>query len=128
MSNKKLSFSVLPDKLAVCRFDPMAALPDLSAASSFFSITRTPEELSVVCDENDFGPEIQCEKGWRCMKLHGPFNFSESGILASVIRPLAEAAVPIFAISTFDTDYLLIKAVDLKAALKVLTDEGHKFF
>ena len=128
MSNKKLSFSVLPDKLAVCRLEPKDILPDLSAASSFVSITRTQDELSVVCAENDLGPEVQCEKGWRCIKVHGPFDFSETGILSSAVHPLAEAAVPVFAISTFDTDYLLVKAIDLKAALKVLADEGHKVF
>ena len=126
MATKNLAFSVLPDKLAVYRFDPQVAIPDLSAASSFFSITRTQDELSVVCAENDLGPEVQCEKGWRCIKLHGPFNFSETGILSSMVHPLAKAAVPVFAISTFDTDYLLIKATDLKTALKVLTREGLK--
>ena len=128
MPPKKLCLSVLPAKLAVCRFDPRAPLPDLPVASSFWSITRTPDELSLVCAEKDLLPGVQSEKGWRCMKLHGPFEFYETGILSSIVRPLAAAAVPIFVISTYDTDYLLVKDGDLETAQQVLADEGHRVF
>ena len=76
---------------------------------SFFSVTATAEELSIVCLSAQVPAEIHHETDWACLKLDGPFPFSETGILASFVRPLSERAIPIFAVSTFDTDYVLVK-------------------
>ena len=69
---------------------------------------------------------VKAEPGWACLKLDGPFPFSQAGVLASFILPLAEHAVPIFAISSFDTDYVLVKHDDLSGALEALKDAGHE--
>lgn len=91
----------------------------------FFSITRTSDELSIVCLESNVDETVTCEKGWRCLKLHGPFAFSMVGVLSSVTAPLAHAGVSIFAISTYDTDYLLIKQESLEEAVSALGQAGH---
>jgi hypothetical protein len=91
----------------------------------FFSITGTPDELSLVCPAASVPTDIQADRGWRCFKLHGPFEFSLTGILNSITIPLAEAGVGIFAISTYDTDYVLVKEHDVQRAITVLTEAGH---
>lgn len=119
----ELTLSVLPDEYAVCRLAPDAAAPD-----HWLSITRTPDELSVVClTERAPANAERVESGWRILKLHGPFDFALTGILASVLTPLAAARVPIFALSTFDTDYVMVKAVDLDRAVAALTSARHRF-
>jgi hypothetical protein len=94
----------------------------------FYSITRTADELSVVCSEERVAPEAESEPGWRCVQLMGPLSFSEIGVIASLTQPLAKSGVSVFAISTFDTDYLMVKEKDLATAIDVLTAEGHTFF
>jgi hypothetical protein len=79
----------------------------------------------VVCDEDVVPEGTTKEAGWRCLKLHGPFEFSMVGVLASVAGPLADAGVSIFALSTYDTDYLLVKEKDLGRAIDVLSERGH---
>jgi len=91
-----------------------------------FSVTRTAEELSVVCPESAVSEDIRCEKGWRVLKLEGPFEFSEVGVLASLTAPLAEAGIAIFAISTFDTDYVLVKKERLDLAVAALRERSHE--
>lgn len=94
--------------------------------SGFCSVTRTADELSVVCTEG-FVPEgVRCEKGWRVLKLEGPFEFSEVGVLASVAAPLAEVGVSIFAVSTFETDYVLVKDEQLEPAVGALRERSHE--
>ena len=112
---------------AVCRF-PADASPDpFWETSPFFTVSKTSEELSVVCVADlvptDGVPKV--ERGWRCLKVQGPLDFALTGILASLASPLASAGVSIFAISTFDTDYLLIKDEQLATAANVLRREGH---
>jgi hypothetical protein len=92
---------------------------------SFYSATSTLDELSIVCAEEQVPSEVRCEREWACLKLEGPFPFSDTGILSSFVQPLAEGAIPIFAVSTFDTDYVLVKQVSLKTAVQVLKDAGH---
>ena len=94
-------------------------------------MTRSADELSIVCEEHVCDdqrlPEaIRVERGWAALKLEGPFPFSLTGVLASFLQPLAEARIPIFAISTFDTDYVLIKREDLERAQKALLTTGHQ--
>jgi len=92
----------------------------------FFSVTRTSEELSIVCPEEHVPPQVKHERGWSCWRLEGPFAFSETGILASFVQPLAEHAIPVFAISTFNTDYVLVKRDWMEKATQVLRAAGHE--
>ena len=89
-------------------------------------ITRTTEELSIVCPVSQAPQNAKCELPWICFKLEGPFPFSLTGVLASVIDPLAQSGIPIFAISTFDTDYVLVKEEFAESALKTLQAAGHE--
>ena len=121
MENSKLSLSILPQKLAVCRLGKDARIPVWVEGDNFFSITKTDDELSIVCSENRVPDDIKAEKGWQAFKVEGPLDFSLTGILASLANPLAEAGISIFAVSTFDTDYLLVKSDKLNEAVKVLS-------
>ena len=94
--------------------------------SDFSSITRTEAELTIVCDEVLVASGITSETGWRCIKVEGPLDFSEIGIVFSLTQPLAESGVAVFLISTFDTDYLMVKEKDLAGAIDGLTAAGHK--
>ncbi len=122
-----LCLSVFDERMAVCRLDAETEVPGWAVAASLFSVTRTIDELSIVCPEKDVPPEVEFEKGWRALKLEGPFEFSLVGVLASVAAPLAEAGISIFAISTFDTDYVLVKEDQLGLATATLRERGHQF-
>lgn len=91
----------------------------------FLTLSRTPEELSIVCLEIRVLAEAKAERGWRALNLEGLFGFGLTGILASVLNPLTEAKVGIFAVSTYNTDYVLVKQDNLEAALKALESAGH---
>jgi uncharacterized protein len=121
-----IRFSVLPGRYTICRLDNQAPLPDWAMKAAFCSVTRTTEELSIVCGESDAPAGILCEPGWRILKLEGPFEFSLVGILLAVLRPLAEHGVGIFALSTYDTDYVLVKEPQLDQALSALAAAGHQ--
>jgi hypothetical protein len=113
--------------LAVCRLDAGEPLPAwaLSGASALVSITRTTAELSVVCTQEDVPDGVRAERNWRCLMVEGPLDFSLTGVLAALLAPLAEAGVSIFALSTFDTDCLLIRAAQLDTAIAALSAAGH---
>ena len=121
----KLALTLLPDTFAICRLARDARLPEWACSQSFYSITRTTDELSIVCTQSKVPDEIKCEKDFRCLKIKGKLEFSEIGILASLAATLAKANISIFAISTYDTDYLLINNEDLKNAIRVLIQAGH---
>lgn len=112
----------MPGTFAICRLDSDAPIPEW-AHIGFFSITRTPDELSIVCKEEIVPEGVTGEKGWRCLQVMGPLDFALTGILASLAAPLAEAGISIFAISTYDTDYFLVK--ELNRAIAVLSNSGH---
>jgi hypothetical protein len=120
-----IHLTTLPEPLAVCRLAPDAAFPSWLAASGFLSIARTTEELSIVCAEDAVPDAVRRESGWRALVVAGPLDFGLTGILASIAAPLAEAGISIFAISTFDTDYVLVKAERLDAAVEALIGAGH---
>jgi hypothetical protein len=126
MSHTNLTLSLLPDTFAICKLEPETDIPPWALAGDFYSITRTKEELSLVCSEKFVPVGVQCEKGWRCILVSGPLNFSLTGILASLTNSLAEAGISVFAISTFDTDYFLVKADNLKRAVLKLEEAGHR--
>ncbi len=121
-----LTLSLLPGEFAVCRLDARAAIPAWAVGHALFAIVRTSEETSVVCPSSAVPEGVVAERGWRCLKVHGPLVFEQVGVLASLAVPLARAGVSIFAISTYDTDYLLIKGHDLPTALAALRQAGHR--
>jgi hypothetical protein len=114
----------LAGTFAVVRLDPSASVPEFALQSSFFSITKSLGELSIVCEEGLVPDDLKAEKGWRILKVDGVLDFNLTGILASIANPLAEAKISIFAVSTYDTDYILIKAEILSHALNVLSAHG----
>lgn len=123
---KRLSLFLQPERLAVCRLGPDETIPDWVFSTSFWSVTRTDEELSLILPEDSLPSSWKAEKGWCCLKVIGPLDLSLTGILASLSVPLAEAGVPILAISTYNTDYLLVRNGDVDRAKKVLIEHGHR--
>jgi uncharacterized protein len=121
MDKAKLTLSILPMKLAVCRLERDSTIPVWATDNTFFSITRTDDELSIVCPENKVPQGVISEKNWRAFKVMGPLDFSLTGILASLANALAEAKISIIALSTFETDYILVKNKDLEKAVKALS-------
>jgi hypothetical protein len=125
MTFHRFDLLILGDRLAICRLDRHSALPSWATEGRFFSITRTGDELSIVCPEALVPEGVRVEKGWRALRVVGSMDFSIVGVLASLVTPLAGAGVPLFAISTFDTDYVLIKEHNLERAVEALTMHGH---
>jgi hypothetical protein len=115
----------LDAQFAVCRLASDAPLPAW-AAGPLVSITRTPDELSIVCRREDVPDDVRCEPGWRCLRVAGLLEFALVGVLAGLLPPLADAGIPVFVVSTFDTDYLLVKEDRLEAAVAVLRGAGHR--
>jgi hypothetical protein len=127
MANSKvLTLDLLAGNFVICRLLPSSSLPSWAFAGPFISITKTNDELSIITIDDDRLPkDIQCERNWRCFKLKGPFPFDMTGVLASILNPLAKADIAILATSTFDTDYVLIKDNNLQIAIDVLKQNGH---
>ena len=125
MSSPPLTLVLLPETFAVCRLPANAPLPAWALAGPFCAITRTAEELSIVCVEEHAPANVLCQPGWRCLQVAGPLDFALTGVLASLAQPLAAAGVSIFAISTYDTDYLLVPDEALDASLAALRSAGH---
>lgn len=134
------TLTLLPDRLAICRLPADAALPAwameaLNARDAFVSVSRTRDELSVVCeqryvnsqpwDDSQIGENLQVEADWRAFRVEGPFAFTVIGVLAALASALAAANVSLCAISTFATDYLLVRAPDVARATHALTSAGH---
>jgi hypothetical protein len=125
MPSHTLDLLLLPGLYAVCRLPADAGTPAW-AAGQFVCVTRTAEELSVVCREDVVPKGSRCEQGWRCLRVAGTLDFSLVGVLASLLVPLAEAGVGVFCVSTFDTDYLLVKVADVDRAMLALREAGHR--
>lgn len=124
-NNLKLAFRRFPGFYAIVRLAPDAPIPSWATRGEFTSITRTTDELSIVCPAENLPADIGSPQRWICLKLEGPFAFSQTGVLLSFIEPLSAGGVPIFAVSTFDTDYVLIQEEFGDAALKILGEAGH---
>jgi hypothetical protein len=119
------TLTLLLDTFTVCRLNADAAVPTWASASKFFSVTRTAEELSVVCPQSLVPDGVRCERDWRCIRVAGTMDFSMVGVVASLVTPLADARVSVLVVSTFDTDYMLVKESDLERALTALRTAGH---
>ena len=115
----------LDELYAIVRLEPDAAIPAWASEGHFWSITRSDSELSIVCREDDVPPGTSAERGCCALEVAGPLDFSLTGVVASLVTPLAEAEVPLFVISTFETDYLLVRERDLHRSVDALTAAGH---
>jgi hypothetical protein len=122
----KLKFRPIPGPFAVVRLAPDASIPNWATLGVFTSITRAPDELSIVCPANNLPADVNSEARWVCFKLEGPFAFSQTGILLSFIEPLSARGIGIFAISTFDTDYVLVQQEFAGSAQQALAEAGHE--
>ena len=122
---RNLQLTSLDGDFAICRLEPGLVSPGWAVGGPFYSITRTPDELSVICLHEQVPGNIRCQPGWRILKIEGPFDFDQIGVLASLTAPLAGAGISLLTISTFDTDYILIQAENFARALQVLTAAGH---
>ncbi len=123
----KLDLDILDGSFSIHRPSPDDEIPDQLYQSQFYSITRTDDEISVVCSSSVHLDSERSETGWSCMKVLGPLDFSLTGILADISSVLAKAEISIFAISTFDTDYILVKSEKLQAAKKALQQAEYTF-
>ncbi|MGZ7041736.1 MAG: ACT domain-containing protein [Thermoanaerobaculia bacterium] len=114
---------LLPPRLAVCRLPPTAPVPQWPAGP-FVAMTRTADELSIVCSEESAPNDVRSERGWRCLKIEGPIPFATIGVAAAVTKALADAKVSVFFVSTYDTDYVLVRSESLDAAVSALRAAG----
>ena len=117
----KLILSVLPEKLGICHFSKNSSIPDWAKDISFCSISRTPNELSIVCPQDKIPAGVLAERNWRAFKVKGPLGFVMTGIVASLAEPLAQAKISIFYISTYETDYLMVEEKNFEKAKKILS-------
>ena len=122
-----LPLEVLAETLAVCRLPADAPVPLWATGPSrFLTVSRTSEELSITAVQASVPPELRCERDYRALRVKGPLPLNLIGVLAAIADPLAAAGLSIFAISTFDTDYVLVKARDLEPAIAALERAGHQ--
>ena len=124
---RALRFSVLPGRFAIHRLPASAPVPEWARRSPFISVTRTADELSIVCAQECVPTDVPgAACGYLCLKLAGPFPLTESGIVVSFLAPLAERGIPVFPLATFDTDYVLVQESRWNDALQALHAAGHE--
>lgn len=121
-----ITMQLLNDKFAVCRLNKDESTPQWAYSSDFYSISKTSDELSIVCKQSDVPTDVTCEKEWRVLKILGPLDFSLIGILSKISRILADESIGIFVVSTFDTDYILVKNTNINKAVRALANENYK--
>ena len=121
----KVRLKRLAGSYAVCRLDAADAIPSWADGQGFVSISRSDDELSIVCRAERVPGDVKQDGGWGCYKFVGPFAFDETGIVSAVIGPLSGAGIGIFVVSTFDGDHMLIKQADVAGAEPVLAASGH---
>ncbi|MGA9980667.1 MAG: ACT domain-containing protein [Candidatus Sulfotelmatobacter sp.] len=121
-----LKFRQLRGPYAILRLAPDAPVPAWATSREFTSITRTADELSIVCPAGNIPKDVPTGPRWTCLKLEGPFLFSQTGILLSFIQPLSGNGVPIFAVCTYDTDYIFIQEDHMGGVVELLRQAGHE--
>lgn len=121
----RLRIAILTARLAVCRLSSDVPVPDW-LHGTFTSVTRTADELSIVCADDAVPLGVQAERGWRALKVEGPIPFEVTGVAAALVAPLAEARISVFLLATFDTDYLLLKEEVFDRAVEILRSAGHE--
>jgi len=115
----------LDDLYAVVRLEPDAEIPPWARTGHFWSVTRSDSELSVVCRQDDVPTDASAERGFVAFEVAGPLDFSLTGVVASLAMPFADEGIPVFFLSTFETDYLLVREHDLHRSVEALTNAGH---
>jgi hypothetical protein len=125
MNVLRLSLVILRDSFAVCKLRTDEDIPSWALSGSFCSLTRAPEELSIVCPQELVPEAVQAVRGWRSLKVEGKLDFTLVGILSSLTSSLAHAGIVVFVISTYDTDYVFVKESDLDRAVAALRKAGH---
>lgn len=120
-----LSLELLEGAFAVVRLDPDELVPAWGRGGALWSITQTPDEISILCASERVPPGFRTEGPFKAMKVQGPLDFATTGILNAITGPLAEEGISIFALSTFDTDYVLVREESAAAALRALQLAGH---
>jgi uncharacterized protein len=127
LNRPQLTLLLFDGCLAVCRLPSNSPVPTWAFAKGpLSSITRSEKELSIICGETAVPSGVRCERGWRVMKVENSLNFAQTGILVALAAPLADAGVSIFTISTFDSQYLMVKEASIELALKILVNAGHE--
>jgi hypothetical protein len=125
-SSHRLRVHTVPGRFAVCRLSAADAVPEWAEGDGFLSITRTTDELSIVCADALVPPGTQCLRGYVAMRVEGTLAPELVGVLVSLATPLADAGIPILAIGTHDTDYVLVREADLESAIAALRQGGHE--
>lgn len=120
METKKFILSVLPEKLGICHFAEKSSIPEWAKDVDFCSITRTQTELSIVCSQEEIPGGVLMEQDWRAFKLEGDLGIESVGVIAALAKPLADAGISIFNISTYETNYVLVEDKNLAKAIEVL--------
>jgi uncharacterized protein len=125
-NSRAFTISVLGHTLAVCRLPPTAGIPSWAMGDvDFWSISRTREELSIICSGENVPEGFTANRGWRALKVEGPFDFEAIGVMVSIITPLSSAGISVLPVATYDTDYVLVQEKDLARASQALRDAGH---
>ena len=124
-----LKFHTLPNEFAVCQLPAGEEVPQWAQAGegSFVSVTRCEDEISIVIESGSVPENVNCERGWRCLRLAGPFDFDQIGIIAGFTAVLAKEEIGVFVISTFNTDYVLVKSSEFQRAQEILSENGYEF-
>lgn len=125
---KSFVISVLKDAYKVCRLNAFEGVPEWALETPLSSVTRTAEELSIVCPEKVAPEELKSEQEWKCLKIHGPLGFDEVGIISNLTKVLADVDISVFVLSTFETDYIMVKRLNIEKAAKALAEKGHEIF
>ena len=120
-----MKLHVVDGRYAVARLGPNDPIPAWPRGR-FVSVTRTPEELSIVCEDDAVPPDVRAERGWRCFVAEGPIPFETTGVAAAITTALADKGISVFLVSTYDTDYVLVKEEFAESALKTLQAAGHE--
>jgi len=125
VSEARMALTVLPEAMAICRLGPDEPAPDWLAHNVFYCLTHTAESLTVVTLEDSVPEQVECDRGWRCLEVRGPLALDLTGVLATLTAPLARAGVPVFVVSSYETDFLLVKESVLTQARRALEQAGH---
>lgn len=126
MSAQRLALSIEPGTYAICRLAPDSPAPAWALTAPHYSITRTRDEMSIVVADDRVPADVVASRGWQMLRIAGPMPLDQSGILASVTMPLAASRVSVFAMATYDTDYVLIPGAQRVTAVAALEAAGHR--
>ena len=124
--HSQLTLILFPQRMAVSKMEPGSKIPDWVEDNHFLSLTYTQDEMSIVCEEKSMPDELLAERGWRLLQVQGPLEFSMVGVLANICTTLAKAGVSAFVVSTFETDYILVKEDVMLQATNALVNSGYQ--